>query len=235
MFSYDPALIDRYPTIRAGVIYASGLSNGPSPPELTARYAEEQRQRVEFLAQTPIAEIASVSAWRRAFSGFGVKPTQYRNAAESLLRRLSKAGDVPNINLLVDLGNLISIRYALPVAFFDQASVTGATTVRFADGSESFMDLGSDESVNPEAGEVIFVDDTAQVSARRWCWRQSAQSATGPTTANALVTIEGHHDEAAADVSAAVGDMADLLQTYQSQATLVVGELSPHSPSFAAS
>lgn len=232
MFSYDRELIDRYPTIRAGVIHATGLSNGQSPADLSDLYQREQRTRAALLGETSIAEIASITAWRRTFSGFGVKPTQYRNAAESLLRRLSKQGDVPSISLLVDLGNLISIRYALPVAFFDQTAVAGATTVRFADGSEAFTDLGSGESVNPEAGEVIFVDDAGRVSARRWCWRQSAQSATGPTTTDALVTIEGHHDAAAADVAAAVRDMAELLQTYQSQATLIVGELSPQSPSF---
>jgi DNA/RNA-binding domain of Phe-tRNA-synthetase-like protein len=232
VFSYDPTLIDSYPTIRAGVIRATGLSNGPSPADLTALYRQEQHKRVEQFHQTPIAELASIAAWRRAFSKFGVKPTQYRNAAEALLRRLSKHGDIPGINLLVDLGNLVSIRYALPVAFFDQAAVTGATTVRFSDGSETFTDLGSGESVHPEAGEVIFVDDAGQVSARRWCWRQSAQSATGPTTTSALVTVEGHHGDARADVGAAIADLAELLRTYQRQATLVVGELSAESPSF---
>lgn len=233
MFTYDPQVIDRFPTIRTGVIHATGLDNGASPPELINLYREEQRMRAAFLAETPIAEIPSIAAWRRAFSGFGVKPTQYRNAAESLLRRLSKAGDVPTINLLVDVGNLISIRYALPVAFFDQAKASGGTTVRFADGSEFFTDLGSSEPGHPEAGEVIFVDDAGQVSARRWCWRQSAQSATGPSTTNALVTVEGHHEDAAADVTAAVRDLAELLHAYQNQATVTIGTLSPDHPSFA--
>ena len=47
-----------------------------------------------------------------AIRGFGVDPTQYRSAAEALLRRLSKSGEIPSINALVDLGNLVSIRYA---------------------------------------------------------------------------------------------------------------------------
>ena len=39
-----------------------------------------------------------------------------RSAAEALLRRLTKQGSIPSINTLVDIGNLVSIRYALPVA-----------------------------------------------------------------------------------------------------------------------
>jgi hypothetical protein len=64
------------------------------------------------------------------FRGFGVDPTQYRSAAEALLRRLIKQGELPSIGTLVDLANLVSIRYALPVAVFDQGGITGGTVVR---------------------------------------------------------------------------------------------------------
>ena len=84
-----------------------------------------------------MAEIPSIAAWRRAFTRFGAKPTQYRNAAESLLRRLSKQGDIPTISTLVDMGNLISIRYALPVAIFDQDQIAGDITVRLATGARA--------------------------------------------------------------------------------------------------
>ncbi len=232
LFSYDAAVLERFPTIRAGVIHVSDLLIGHSPDELTATYVAEQATVRSRLEETPIASLPSIAAWRRAFTGFGVKPTQYRNAAESLLRRLSKHGDIPSISVLVDIGNLVSIRYGLPVAFFDQAQVTGGTTVRFAAGDEDFTDLGAADAVHPAPGEVIFVDDAMLVSARRWCWRQSAQSATGPGTRTALVTIEGHHETAATDVAAAAADIAALLNEHQPQAAFEVAALSPESPAF---
>ena len=70
------------------------------------------------------------------------KPTQYRSAIEALLRRLTKKGDIPSISTLVDIGNLVSIRRRLPVAFFDRAEIAGTTIVRFADGSELFTGAG---------------------------------------------------------------------------------------------
>ena len=88
LFAYDPAITDRFPSIRAGVVAASGLSNGPSPEELAEKYHAEQADALERFATRPISETPSVSAWRRAFSAFGVKPTQYRSAVEALLRRL---------------------------------------------------------------------------------------------------------------------------------------------------
>lgn len=166
-------------------------------------------------AHRPLAELPSIAAWRRAFAGFGVKPTQYRCAAEALLRRLTKHGDIPSINTLVDIGNLVSIRYGLPVAVCDQATVVGGTRVRFATGEEWFTDIGASEPVHPEPGEVIFADGDAVVSARRWCWRQSAQSATGDGTADVLVVVEGLHEAAGADVESAVADLVGLLGAYQ--------------------
>lgn len=230
MFGYDEAITERFPTIRAAVVHATGLANGPSSPELLDMYRAEQQAVSERLETTAIADHPSIAAWRRVFTGFGAKPTQYRNAAEALLRRLSKQGDIPSINTLVDIGNLVSIRYAMPIAVFDQAEVAGSTTVRFAAGDERFTDLGSSESVHPDPGEVIFVDTDNVVSARRWCWRQSAGSATSPTTVDALITIEGHHEAAADDIQSALTDLTALLATYQPQSQIEAYLLSPTNP-----
>src|SRR4051795_6931214 len=93
MFSYDDAVVEQYPGIHAGVILATGLVNGPSAPELVAAFQAEQAAVAARLQGTEMAEIPSIAAWRRAFTRFGAKPTQYRNAAESLLRRAPKQGD----------------------------------------------------------------------------------------------------------------------------------------------
>ncbi len=215
MFAYDRAVVEQYPAIRAGVVQAAGLANGPSPPELLREYRAEQAAASARLAETALAELPSIAAWRRVFTSFGAKPTQYRNAAEALLRRLEKHGDIPSIGALVDIGNLVSIRYALPVAVFDPARIAGSVTVRFATGAEPFTDLGSSEAVSPEPGEVVFVEEDGVVCARRWCWRQSAHSATGPTTVEALYVVEGHHDTAKEDVEAASGDLVALLAAHQ--------------------
>ena len=214
-FAYSPDVIMRFPTTVGGVIHATGLSNGPAPEGLRSLYEREQEAVKERIGETPLSELPSISAWRRTFSGFGTKPTQYRNAAEALLRRLTKAGDIPSINLLVDLANMVSIRFGLPVAVFDQSAVSGSTTVAFAEGDEMFTDLGSDAVTHPEPGEVVFVDDAGQVSARRWCWRQSAQSAAGPATVEAVITVEGQHEGAVGDVEKAVADLSALLAQFQ--------------------
>jgi DNA/RNA-binding domain of Phe-tRNA-synthetase-like protein len=210
-FQYHPDILAAFPHLAGGVILARGLRNGPSLQPLQAAYLAEQQAVIARIGSTPLSEIESLAAWRGAFRAFGVEPTQYRSAAEALLRRLTKKGDIPSINLLVDLGNLVSIRYALPVAVFDTQALQGAVTVHFADGSESFRPLGEAAAENPEAGEVVFSDERKRVIARRWCWRQSDDSAARESTTDAIITVEAQHPNGRADVEAAVRDLLALL------------------------
>lgn len=213
-FQYHQAIVERFPTVVGGVILAHELTNSETPAELKAAYYDEQESVKQRINTTPLSQIPSLSAWRRAFRAFDVDPTQYRSAAEALLRRLTKKGDIPSINTLVDIGNLVSIRYALPVAVFDIRSLQGVVTVRFARGNEQYIILGQTDEDPPVPGEVIFADEAGVVIARRWCWRQSEPSAAQMKTTSAIITIEGHHAEARHDIEAALQDIQVLLHTY---------------------
>ena len=231
LFQYDAEIIRRYPAIVGGVIYARDMTNGPTPAQLQTAYTVEQQATISRIGNTPLSAIASLAAWRGAFREFGVEPTQYRSAAESLLRRLTKKGDIPSINTLVDVCNLVSIRYALPAAVFDIRAIDGTLTVHFADGSERYTTLGQSEVEHPAVGEVVFSDDTGLVMARRWCWRQSEQSAAQLDTTSAIITIEAHHANAHKDIEAALQDLLTLLKEYAG-GTYTAGILDAQKPAF---
>ena len=61
---------------------------------------------------------------------------------------------------------------------------------------------------------MIFVDESGLVLARRWCWRQAAQSAANPETTEAIIVVEAQHENARADIDSALGDLRELLATY---------------------
>jgi DNA/RNA-binding domain of Phe-tRNA-synthetase-like protein len=213
-FRYAPQIIARYPDVVGGVIVLREVQNKPSPTEFTAIYQAEQKAVKARIGEKSLAEIESISAWRKAFREFGVEPTQYRCSAESLLRRLSKKGDIPGINLLVDIGYLVSIRHALPIAVMDTRAVEGVVTVKFADGSERYTELGDSQVKHPEVGEVVFTDDTGLVLARRWCWRQSEHSATREDSSKVLITIEAQHPQSKELVRAAQADFLELVNDF---------------------
>lgn len=214
LFQYHADVIERFPQIIAGVILAEGMHNQRSQPELIALYRQEQQKVLAEIGTGPLSEIETLAAWRKVFRGFGVNPTKYRSAVEALLRRLTKKGSIPSINSLVDIANLVSIRYRLPVAFFDRQHIQGPITVKFSDSTERFTPLFQDEVEQPIEGEVIFADEVDTVIARRWCWRQSDGSATREDTSAALITIEAQHESGHVAVESALQDVLGLLENY---------------------
>jgi DNA/RNA-binding domain of Phe-tRNA-synthetase-like protein len=213
-FQYHTDILERYPNIVSGVILAQGMQNGPTPDTLKAAYMEEQRTTLRRVGNTPLSELETLAAWRSAFRAFGVNPTKYRSAPEALLRRLTKKGDIPSINAIVDSVNMVSIRYAIPVAAFDVRALQGAVTVHFADGTERYTPLFADQVEHPNPGEVVFSDESGLVIARRWCWRQSDESATREDTSEAIFTLEALHPTGRKDVEAAMDDLLELLNEY---------------------
>ena len=100
----------------------------------------------------------------------------------------------------------------------------------FAQGTESFVELGADGPSFSENGEVVFIDEKGEVAARRWCWRQSATSAASATTAYALFVIEGHHESASEDAARAANDLCELIHQFQPHCGLKSFSLSPEHP-----
>lgn len=213
-FRYSDPIIETFPNVFGGVLIGT-VQNSPSSEALKAAYSAEQQAVRERLANTPLSEVVSLKAWREAFRTFGVDPTKYRSAAESLLRRLTKKDEIPSINTLVDSGNLVSIRYGLPTAIVDVRDLGGdVLTVHFATGEEVFTPLGVETPEHPEVGEVVFTDTTGDAYARRWCWRQSARSAAREDTTQIIATIESHHVGGEKDVRNALRDLRALLEQY---------------------
>ena len=213
-FRYDDHICTQFPELRAAVILGTGLDNRITPGALHERYIAQQEDTRAQVNDRSLSEIPQLAAWRTAFRRFNVNPTRYRSAPEALLRRLTKKGEIPGINAIVDINNLISIRYAIPVAAFDRRSIDGELLVRFAHGEEQFTPLGSTSVESPDQGEVIFVDRNDLVFARRWCWRQSDQSAATIDTNEVIITIEAMHPGAEKDVQLAAKDLIEILGVF---------------------
>jgi DNA/RNA-binding domain of Phe-tRNA-synthetase-like protein len=212
-FEYADDLLALYPTAVAGVAFALSIDN--TSDETVAESllrAQEEVVRATF-ASTPLSSHPHVSSWRSAFSSFGVKPTQYRSAIEALLRHVTKRGNVPHINKLVDLCNYVSMKHVLPVAAYDLDHITGPVVVRFASGDEPFLPLYSEEIEHPQPGEVVYTDDAGALS-RRWTWRQSDRAKSTPETTNVLLTTEGVNEIAPEAVRATLEELVSLVKEH---------------------
>lgn len=209
-FRHSPEIWAAYPALTPGVLIAEGLSAEKDVQARVAEYQAVARSRLEAGSEGDLPE---VQAWRRAFSQMGLKPTQYRCAAESLLRRFRKEGALPSLHPLVDLCNALSLAFAIPIAVFDISHIEGHLEVRLADGDERYLSFAG-EIEHPEAGEVIFADAGGAAHARRWTHRQSASSAVRANTEAVLIVAEALHDTAHTDVAKLLATLAGELATF---------------------
>ncbi len=182
-------IFDLFPEYRRGLVFAYDLTNGPSPDDLVT-LLREQEQRVRMdLANQDINLVPRLERWREAFRFTGIKPTKFRPSIDAMIRRVAAGNDLPSINRLVDIGNLISLKYHIPVGAHAIDVVEHGMDLRMADGSEDFTPFGTNDLEHPEKGEIIFADGS-QVMTRRWAWRQAEHTIVKETTTAVEVNID---------------------------------------------
>ena len=226
-FRHSSEIWRDFPELVPGVLFAEGITRDVSVDSRVAPFNSIARER---LAAGSESELSEIQAWRRTFSKMGLKPTKYRCASESLLRRFRKEGELPRIHPLIDLCNAVSLAFAVPIAVLDTSQIVDGVEVRYASGDERYETF-SGEVEHPDEHEVIFADGAGQAHARRWTNRQSGNSAVRDTTASVLIVAEAMHDSAPTDIP-------QLLDTLSGEMTAVwsiapeTAVLSPSSPRF---
>lgn len=190
--SIDAAVSDLRPDYRALLIAVDGLDPraNRTASEALLRRAEETAR--DLLAETPVVELPHVAAWREAYRAFGAKPQRTRNSLEALTRRADPAAPgLPRVNALTDLYNAISVIHQVPLGGEDLAAYAGSPRLIRAVGDEPFDTAANGETVveHPDAGEVIWCDDTG-VTCRRWNWRQGRRTQLTHETTSALFILD---------------------------------------------
>jgi DNA/RNA-binding domain of Phe-tRNA-synthetase-like protein len=188
-YSISQEIIDKFPAYARGVVLALGVHNGESPKRLVQllREAEESvraQANLELIAEHP-----RIRPWREAYKAFGAKPSEFRSSIESMARRALRGDQLPSINALVDIGNIVSLQHLVPVGGHSIDELTQDISLRLANGDEDFVPLGSTEVEHPNPGEVIFAEGET-VLTRRWTWRQANYTLTLPETMSIEINID---------------------------------------------
>ncbi len=189
-YSIDDQVFDRFPGYVRGVVLAFGVSNGDSPPELIAMMRDAEGSVRDRLEKDRLADHPRISSWREAYRSFGAKPSKFRSSIEAMVRRVLSNNELPTINTLVDIGNVLSLRYLVPTGGHAIDEVEEDIILRPANGDETFVPFGSDQAEHPIPGEIVFVEGNT-VLTRRWSWRQANHTLTLPTTTAIEFNVDG--------------------------------------------
>lgn len=171
--SFVPAVAQAIWQLRPDFVALSIIVRGGR--NLPSRDDAERGARI--VTGAPAWGEAHLEAWRQAYAAFGAKAKRMPCSAEALRRRAERDGELPRINALVDLYNLLSVKHALPIGGENLSAYRGAPRLVRAAGDERFdtMRDGQPAVEIVDAGEVVWRDDDG-VTCRRWNWRQSTRT-----------------------------------------------------------
>jgi DNA/RNA-binding domain of Phe-tRNA-synthetase-like protein len=209
-YTLHPEIFERWPGYCRGVVWVTGARNGAPSSSVTAqlRQAEEQARRTIV---GNVAEHPRIAAWREAYRRFGAKPSEHRSAIEALLRRVLRPDALAAINLLVDIGMLVSVRHLLPAGVHPIPA--GDLDLRLAREGDVFAPPGGEPAETLPPGEVVFATG-AQVLTRRWTWRQAAATQTLPATTSVFFNLDGLPPVTPREVRAAMEDVQALVREH---------------------
>ena len=213
LYTIQQDIFALFPGYVRGIIIAMDVQNCDTPKELIDQLRmEELALRKQYKIDT-LSGVKCIANWREAFRKFGAKPGEYRSSIESMARRVLRGDRLPSINALVDIGNIISLRYMMPVGGHAIDHIFGNLCLRIATGNEEFIPLGTNEIEYPQKGEVIFTDENI-VLTRRWTWRQGNHTLTLPSTKSIEYNVDGLPPCELFQVEKACNELADLLGKY---------------------
>jgi DNA/RNA-binding domain of Phe-tRNA-synthetase-like protein len=214
ILSVSPKIFETFPGTLLGVVIFENINNHGSQPEISAALCREELRVVGIFQGISVHDHPQVAVWREAYRKFGAKPKDYPSSIENLARRVVKGHSVAHINLVVDLYNLISLRYLVPAGGEDLDRIQGDVELTFAGEEEAPVRmLGEAEEHAPKPGEVIYKDRTGAIC-RRWNWKEAERTKFSEDSTNGFLVIEGLPPVDKVVVEKAIDNLSALVDRY---------------------
>jgi DNA/RNA-binding domain of Phe-tRNA-synthetase-like protein len=207
-----PEIFAAHPDFRLGVVVFDGVDNRRDGSALASLLAQAH-ESVRASVRGNVAEHPAIAAWREAFRRFGAKPSEHRSSIEAMVRRVLQPAAIPSINPLVDIGNIVSLRYLMPVGVHPWMAGSRSLAVRHAQAGDTFTAIEGEPAETPPAGEVVLAADN-EVLTRRWTWRQAAGTRIQSDTSRIFMNLDGLPPVRKQDVMGAMSLAIDLVRSH---------------------
>jgi len=94
---------------------------------------------------------------RRLYKSFHIDPTKHRPSSEALWRRLRDKNEFPAVNPLVDLTNLLSLKFQICYGLYDLENVHGPVVITLGNESDQYQGIRK-ENLN-FSGKIVLRDE----------------------------------------------------------------------------
>ena len=168
-----------------------GLDNHGEDPEWAVYRDKRLEALFEEYAELDVHADPILEGFNILHDKTGVKRRKNIPASENLIKLLKKNHGMFFINQAVDIYNLISLESKLALGAHNIDRVDGNVTLRFTDGSESFVPIGQTEPVPVAPHEYCYCDDANEVLCRLEI-RQVEKTKVDEETQNVFYIVQGN-------------------------------------------
>lgn len=150
---------ERWEDVSLGIlIYSVEVQKSSSQLlELFQRSIDELKNQYSM---PDIANIPHIQSTRNAYKALGKSPSEYRNAAEAMLRRIVKGNGLYQINNVIEVNNLMSVTTGYSIGSYDTDFLLEPVELRRAPDGEKYQGIGK-EAVNIEHLPTLYDEQNA--------------------------------------------------------------------------
>ncbi len=190
-----------------------GVRNHPTHPEFETLKAQTLAQVSKNLSSEAIQADPVLSGFRALHDAIGRSNRKNVASPESLLKLVLQTGGLPQVNLLVDIYNLVSVKTRLSLGAHDLRAINGNVQLRLTDGSETFWPMGSDKPKVVSPGEYAYIDDAHNVLCRLEV-RQCERTKISLDTTDGFFIVQGNARTAETYLHEATNELLVLIKRF---------------------
>ncbi len=147
----------RIPGLKLGMLKAENVLVQDEAVEFEQLFDQLRAYLTRSFSAEPLSSHPVVGHVRKMYRRVGWEPTRYRPSSEALARRILQNKGWYRINNLVDLANIVSARFHLPMGLYDLDKIQGAITLDVGRDGETYEGI-SKKLIHAE-GKLILRDE----------------------------------------------------------------------------
>lgn len=205
--------VQRIP-MEAMILYftVNHVKNSEVNPLVYEEILELVRKYREAMDLSSIKKHHMIRVYRDFLWKLGIDPTKTRPSHEALLRRAIRVGSIPRINTIVDIGNMASLRYLVPIGIYDLNKLIPPLVIRLSIDGEAFYPIGSDTAKTLPRGYLLLADQEKPIHI--FPCRDSRFSSVSIKTTRILVIVAGVEGVPETTLYMAADTIVDYLKKY---------------------
>jgi DNA/RNA-binding domain of Phe-tRNA-synthetase-like protein len=209
-FTVEDSVFDVLPMVCFSIVVGRNINNIGHNNQIKAMLEEAMIKAREKFTSIKPKEHPDLQPYRRAFEKLGINPNRFPCSVEALSSRITKGSRLPDINPAVNLVNVYSLNYTLPMGAHDLDATEDDILVRFSRADDKFVPFGGGEAEVPDQKELVYAAGN-MIKTRKWIWRQSENGKVTEGSRNIFFPIDGFSDyNRDAVIKASEGLAADL-------------------------